>query len=95
MFHLETPQMSGSAKIAYLGMVLAFASMHPATACDVGARGVSASPESSGFETVIPISVESGEVIVDVTINGRGPFPMMFDTGSVEAESGGRRCTRA
>jgi len=89
--------MSGSAKIAYLGMVFAFASVHPAIACDVGARGVhdasshlfqsSASPESSGFETVIPISVESGEVIVNVTINGRGPFPMMFDTGSVEAVS--------
>jgi hypothetical protein len=66
--------MLGSAKIACLGLVLVMASRHPATACDVGAR----SPGSSGF--VIPISVEGGEVIVDVTINGRGPFPMMFDT---------------
>jgi hypothetical protein len=34
---------------------------------------------------VIPISVDNGQVIVSVTINGRGPFPMMFDTGGVEA----------
>jgi hypothetical protein len=36
----------------------------------------------SGSEAVVPISVEAGEVIVEVTINGHGPFPLMFDTGS-------------
>ena len=35
--------------------------------------------------SVIPIIVENGQVIANVTINGRGPFPMMFDTGGVEA----------
>ena len=36
----------------------------------------------SGSEAVIPVSVEAGEPIIDVLINGRGPFPMMFDTGA-------------
>jgi hypothetical protein len=35
-----------------------------------------------GREAVVPISVEAGFIIVDVNINGRGPFPMMFDTGA-------------
>lgn len=35
-----------------------------------------------GSEAVIPISVEAGEPIIEVTINGRGPFPMVFDTGA-------------
>jgi predicted aspartyl protease len=46
---------------------------------------IDASPDFrliSGPEAVVPISVEAGAVIVEVTINGRGPFPMMFDTGS-------------
>jgi hypothetical protein len=33
----------------------------------------------------VPIFLEGGEVIVDVTIDGKGPFPMMFDTGSLGA----------
>ena len=36
----------------------------------------------SGSESVVPVSVEAGEVIVDVSINGRGPYPLMFDTGA-------------
>src|SRR5713226_4119301 len=36
----------------------------------------------SGSESVMPVSIEAGEVIVDVSINGRGPFPLMFDTGA-------------
>ena len=31
---------------------------------------------------MVPISIEAGAVIVDVSINGRGPFPVMFDTGA-------------
>lgn len=36
----------------------------------------------SGSAAVVPVSVEAGAVIVDVTINGRGPFPVMFETGA-------------
>jgi hypothetical protein len=39
----------------------------------------------SGSGSVVPVSVEAGEVIVDVSINGRGPFPLMFDTGAEDA----------
>src|SRR6266849_10794588 len=38
-----------------------------------------------GPETVVPISVEAGFIIVDVSIDGRGPFPMVFDTGAQNA----------
>jgi len=33
----------------------------------------------------VPISVETGFIIVDVSIDGRGPFPMVFDTGAENA----------
>jgi predicted aspartyl protease len=36
----------------------------------------------SGAESVVPFSVEAGTVVIDVRINGRGPFPMIFDTGA-------------
>jgi hypothetical protein len=39
----------------------------------------------SGSETIVPFSIENGQVIVDVRINDRGPFPMMFDTGTSDA----------
>jgi Aspartyl protease/PDZ domain len=39
----------------------------------------------AGSEVVVPISIEAGEVIVDVSIDGRGPFPLMFDTGAEDA----------
>lgn len=33
-------------------------------------------------EVVIPIDVSTGHVFVDVAIDGRGPFPMLLDTGA-------------
>jgi hypothetical protein len=39
----------------------------------------------SGSEAVIPVAIEAGEPIIEVNINGRGPFPMIFDTGSEDA----------
>jgi hypothetical protein len=56
----------------------------PANAAE--AEGSADSRIISGSESVVvPVSVEAGEVIVDVSINGRGPFPMMFDTGAEDA----------
>jgi predicted aspartyl protease len=50
------------------------------------AEGSADSRIISGSESVVvPVSVEAGEVIVDVSLNGRGPFPMMFDTGADDA----------
>ncbi|MFZ1120985.1 MAG: aspartyl protease family protein [Candidatus Binataceae bacterium] len=82
-------------RFGYLGTVLAFTSMQPVLACDADARQLhdassvlsqrSARPGGSRSTAVVPISVENGQIIVDVTIDGRGPFPMMFDTGGVEA----------
>ena len=45
---------------------------------------ISGLPGGSG-DSAVPISVENGEIIVNVTIDGKGPFPMIFDTGSVGA----------
>jgi hypothetical protein len=39
----------------------------------------------AGSEVVVPVSVEAGEVILDVSINGRGPFPFIFDSGAQDA----------
>jgi hypothetical protein len=39
----------------------------------------------SGSQAVVPISIEAGAVVVAVSINGRGPFPLIFDTGSQDA----------
>ncbi len=33
----------------------------------------------------MPMAVEAGEPIIEVKINGRGPFPMIFDTGTEDA----------
>src|SRR5438270_10223037 len=49
------------------------------------AEGSADSRIISGSESVVPVSVEAGEVIVDVSINGRGPFPLLFDTGAGDA----------
>ena len=49
------------------------------------AEGSTDSRIISGSESVVPVSVEAGEVIVDVSINGRGPFPLIFDTGADDA----------
>ncbi len=76
-------------------MALAFAASGPVLAHDAGPGDLNdASPGStqitqascgSAGNSIVPISVENGQVIVNVTINGQGPFPMMFDTGGVEA----------
>ncbi len=72
------------AAIIHWGAALSLGALDPASACGAG---ISASPDSevrdgpAGTAAVVPISVEGGEVIVDVSIDGRGPFPMMFDTG--------------
>jgi predicted aspartyl protease len=39
----------------------------------------------SSASDIVPLSVENGQLVVNVIINGQGPFPMMFDTGGVEA----------
>ena len=36
-------------------------------------------------KSIVLVSIENGLVIVNVLINGRGPFPMIFDTGSAGA----------
>jgi predicted aspartyl protease len=73
----------------------AFAAERPATDTDNAApaeRVVSrkATPSGdfriiSGSIAVVPVSIEAGAIIVDVSINGRGPFPLMFDTGAQDA----------
>ena len=40
----------------------------------------SGSAPSSSF--IVPLSIEDGSVVVDVTINSSGPLPMLLDTGS-------------
>jgi predicted aspartyl protease len=49
------------------------------------AEGSADSRIISGSEAIVPVSVEAGEVIVDVSLNGRGPFPLIFDTGAEDA----------
>jgi len=39
----------------------------------------------AGSEVVVPFSVEAGEVILNVSINGRGPFPFILDSGAQDA----------
>ena len=36
---------------------------------------------ANGAKAVVPLSVENGETLVEATINGRGPFPFILDTG--------------
>ena len=53
--------------------------------------GGSSGPSSAAIRQVrsasdtVSVSVENGALVVNVIINGQGPFPMMFDTGGVEA----------
>jgi predicted aspartyl protease len=39
----------------------------------------------AGSDAVIPLAIEAGAVIVNVSVDGRGPFPLMFDTGAEDA----------
>ena len=85
--------MSPVAKVACIGTAIALAVQCSVVARDMGARelnGLSSgsillkdSDEPVG-KSIVPISVENGLLIVDVLINGQGPFPMIFDTGSTE-----------
>jgi hypothetical protein len=77
------------AKTICLSTALAVASVG-----SVLARNLDASSDSSPIakhlhqsagEIAVPVSVENGQIVVNVSINGQGPFPMMFDTGGVEA----------
>lgn len=91
---LGMSEKSITARIAYLGMFLALVSFGPASARgastqehrdpSAGMPQVVTHLNGSAGGTVVPISVENGQVIVNVTINGQGPFPMMFDTGGAE-----------
>ena len=86
--------MKNATRKGYLITFLTLAAMGSALAgyARAGEHDVSSTPSQipgisrrSANSGVVPISVESGEIIVDVTIDGKGPFPMMFDTGSVGA----------
>jgi len=76
---------------ARFGCLIGFLTL--AMACDAGAgelhaasrapSPISRSADGSGGKGIVPVSIEDGEVIADVFIDGKGPFPMMFDTGSV------------
>jgi hypothetical protein len=50
-----------------------------------GTRSLSDFRFTSGFEAIVPVSVEAGAIILEVNFNGRGPLPMMFDTGARSA----------
>jgi Aspartyl protease/PDZ domain len=85
-------EMTGAARTAYLGLVLVFG-MSGAALSDgkprqfhempAAASKILAHPKASA-RGVVPIFIENGQVIINVMINGQGPFPMMFDTGGVE-----------
>jgi hypothetical protein len=45
----------------------------------------------SGSEAIVPVSVEAGEVIVDVSLNGRGPFPLIFEIPRLHSHRAARR----
>jgi predicted aspartyl protease len=51
----------------------------PAPDAVVHARPVA---DAASAATVVPISIHSGHVYVDVEINGEGPFHFLFDTGA-------------
>ena len=69
------------------GAFVCLAKILPATvlANAAAAEGSADSRIISGSEAIVPVSVEAGEVIVDVSIDGRGPFPLIFDTGAENA----------
>jgi hypothetical protein len=52
-----------------------------------GGRSVAAASRgpAPGSIAVVPISIEVGAVIIEARINGRGPFPFMFDSGGGDA----------
>jgi hypothetical protein len=68
-------------------LIVVAAAVTPLASADVrAAQKHSPSPNAAGpVSRTIPFSIANGQVVVNATINGHGPFPMMFDTGSVEA----------
>jgi len=62
-----------------------FATERPATDTDKAEISSADFRIISGSAAVVPVSIEAGAIIVDVSINGRGPFPLMFDTGAQDA----------
>src|SRR5215472_3472178 len=58
------------------GPVAAVHAVAPEAPCSADSRIISSS------QAVVPVSIEAGAVIVEVSIDGRGPFPLMFDTGA-------------
>lgn len=59
--------------------IVCWLTMSCATTCE---RTFAADRDSAGYEDAIPVAVEAGEPIIDVLIDGRGPFPMIVDTGA-------------
>ena len=57
----------------------------PATSVTTPAESSADSRIVAGSEAKAPASIEAGAVVVEVSINGRGPFPLMFDTGAENA----------
>jgi predicted aspartyl protease len=71
---------------AYLAtMIFAFTLPGLVLANDNGASTQISKQSLKAADIVVPISIENGEIIVHVIVNGPGPFPMIFDTGSPEA----------
>ena len=75
-------------------LIAVLAAMISVLPCDADTKERQVSPNAPLFSeipgcpgdgSVVPITLEGGEIIVDVTIDGKGPFPMMFDTGSLGA----------
>ena len=85
--NLKMFKMPDRAKTVCLWTALASASLGSAVTIDdlSASSSIGKHHGESPFDNIVPVSVENGQVIVDVTINGQGPFPMMFDTGGVEA----------
>ena len=72
--------MTDAASTACLLTTLAVAMVGQASARDLDQHTV-----RSAGDSIVPVSVENGQVIVNAIINDQGPFPVMFDTGGVEA----------
>jgi hypothetical protein len=73
-------EMADAASTACLLTALAVAMVGQASARDLDQHTM-----RSAGDSIVPVSVENGQVIVNAIINDQGPFPVMFDTGGVEA----------
>jgi predicted aspartyl protease len=66
--------------IAFAGLLVSL--MPPVAAELVAAIGSTVPQPAKPTEIAVPVSLEAGAVIIDASIDGRGPFPLMFDTGA-------------